>query len=121
MNSTTDNLDNISSMDLQIPIACNLPLPVSFDNYSNVVNSETSCSYNFTSNINDNDSIDEIFLNQKLKQWISDYHVSCNCVNSLLLILRLEGLKLPNDARTLLKTPKALKHSIINVHPGTYI
>jgi len=121
MNSTNDNLDDISSMGLQIPIACNLPSPVLFDNFSNVVNSEDSCSYNIISNINDNDSVDEIPLKQKLQQWISDYHVSYNCVNSLLKILRSEGLKLPKDARTLLKTPKAREHSIISIHPGSYI
>ncbi|CAI6353315.1 unnamed protein product [Macrosiphum euphorbiae] len=43
-------------------------------------------------------------------------------IYSLLKILRLEGLNLPKDARTLLKTPKAREHSIIKyIHPGSYI
>jgi len=122
MNSTTDNLNDFSNMGLQIPIACNSSSLVSFDNFSNVDSSKVSDSNNIISNnLNDNYSVDENPLKQKLQQWISDYHVSHNCVNSLLSILRSEGLKLPKDARTLLKTPKAHEHSIISIHPGSYI
>jgi hypothetical protein len=46
-------------------------------------------------------------------------HISHNCVNKLLEILRSEGLDLSKYVRTLFQTPKS--HSIINVHPGTYI
>lgn len=55
-------------------------------------------------------------LKDKLCKLISDYHISHNCVNELLQILRSEGLDLPKDVSTLLKTPKT--HEIINVHPG---
>lgn len=64
-------------------------------------------------------SSEKITLKDKLRQLICDYHISHNCVNKLLEILRSEGLDLPKDVRTLFQTPK--NHSIINVHPGTYI
>jgi len=60
-----------------------------------------------------------VTLKDKLCKLISDYHISHNCVNELLQILRSEGLDLPKDVRTLLKTPKI--HEIIDVHPGSYI
>lgn len=58
-------------------------------------------------------------LENKLKHLISKYHVSHNFINELLTVLRSEGLKLPKDVRTLLKTPHT--HEIINIHPGSYI
>lgn len=60
-------------------------------------------------------------LHEKLKNWVFDFHVTHNCVNALLVILRSEGLKLPKDTRTLLKTPKTGDHNITSVHPGSYI
>lgn len=58
-------------------------------------------------------------LENKLRHLISKYHVSHNFINELLIVLRSEGLKLPKDVRTLLKTPRA--HEIVNIHPGSYI
>jgi len=58
-------------------------------------------------------------LKEKLKQWVVDYNVSKNSVNSLLGILRTEGLALPKDVRTLMNTPRT--HNIIHINPGTYI
>jgi len=58
-------------------------------------------------------------LEEKLKNIIIKYHVSHNFVNKLLEILRCEGLKLPKDVRTLLKTPRI--HDITVMDPGTYI
>lgn len=72
-------------------------------------------------NINYNDNIDNETLRIKLQKWVAEFHVSHNCLNSLLTILRSENLNLPKDARTLLKTPKANFHTIINVPPGDYI
>ncbi|XP_022166117.1 uncharacterized protein LOC111030759, partial [Myzus persicae] len=60
-------------------------------------------------------------LDTKLSKWILQFHVSHSCVNALLLILISEGHDLPRTTRTLLKTPKAKDHSIINIHPGSYI
>lgn len=73
---------------------------------------------NFASDNYVNDC-DQISLENKLQKLISKYHVSHNFVNELLVILRSEGLKLPKDSRTLLKTPK--KHEIISIEPGSYI
>lgn len=60
-------------------------------------------------------------LNIKLRKLIVKYHVSHNCVNALLSILISEGYDLPRTARTRLNTPKPKDHSIISVHPGSYI
>jgi len=59
-------------------------------------------------------------LYEKLQKWVLDFHVSHNCVNVLLSILRSEGLKLPKDARTLINTPKTGEHKTISIHPGSY-
>jgi len=69
-----------------------------------------------TNNQTENDSLDS-----KLQKWVVDFHVTHNCVNALLAILRSEGLQLPKDTRTLLKTPKTGSHNIISIHPGSYI
>lgn len=44
-------------------------------------------------------------IKEKLQQWVLEYNVSKNSVNSLLNILRTEGLDLPKDVRTLMNTP----------------
>lgn len=73
-------------------------------------------------NYNDNiDTNDTDTLSIKLQKWVAKFHVSHNCLNSLLTILRSENLNLPKDARTLLRTPKANFHTIISVPPGDYI
>jgi len=58
-------------------------------------------------------------IKEKLQQWVLEYNVSKNTVNSLLGILRTEGLDLPKDVRTLMNTPRT--HNIIHIQPGTYI
>lgn len=88
--------------------------------YSNIVNnniSENNINYNLFENDNDSKSP----LKDKLSKLISKYHISHNCVNELLVILRSEGLKVPKDARSLLKTPKSNSHNIINIENGSYI
>lgn len=70
----------------------------------------------FIKNNNDNS-----FLNEKLRKWVFDFHISHNCVNALLSILKSEGLQLPKDIRTLLKTPEISDHNIVSIHPGSYI
>jgi len=66
-----------------------------------------------------------IFLNnnpsvrEKLQQWALDNTVTKTSVNSLLKILRSEGLDLPKDVYTLMNTPRTL--NIIIINPGTYI
>jgi len=65
--------------------------------------------------------IEKTSLDVKLCKWIVDFHVSYNCVNALLIILKSEGLDFPKDTRTLIKTSKANDHTIIPIHPGSYI
>jgi len=64
-----------------------------------------------------NDNISK--LENKIQKWVLQYNVSRNCVNDLLGILRSEGLELPKDVRTLMKTPK--KHNVVDLNPGKYI
>ncbi|KAL5237935.1 hypothetical protein ACI65C_005345 [Semiaphis heraclei] len=61
-----------------------------------------------------NDNISK--LENKIQKWVLQYNVSRNCVNDLLGILRSEGLELPKDVRTLMKTPK--KHNVVDLNPG---
>lgn len=74
---------------------------------------------NFTSNTNY--QTENYSLNLKLQKLAVDFHVTHNCVNALLRVLRSEGLQLPKDTRTLLKTPKTGSHDIFPIHPGSYI
>ncbi|XP_060878980.1 uncharacterized protein LOC132951218 [Metopolophium dirhodum] len=55
----------------------------------------------------------------KLRYWILQYKVSHNGVDSLLSILRSEGIKVPKDVRTLMNTPKTKE--ITNITNGSYI
>jgi len=82
------------------------------DNYHNHINVNFS---NQTENSTIDSEIDS--LDSKLQKWVVDFHVTHNCVNALLTILRSEGLQLPKDTRTLLKTPKTGSHNIISIHP----
>lgn len=50
-----------------------------------------------------------------------EYHVSHNCVNTLLTILISEEHDLSRTARILLKTLELKDHRITSVHPGSYI
>ncbi|KAE9522205.1 hypothetical protein AGLY_017387 [Aphis glycines] len=47
------------------------------------------------------------------------FNVTHNCLNSLLNILRTEGLNVLKDGRTLMKTPS--KHTIIQMNNGSYV
>jgi len=58
-------------------------------------------------------------ISDKLRSWVIKYNVSHNCCNSLLKLMKSEGLKVPNDIRTLMKTPKT--HNIVNISNGSYI
>lgn len=56
---------------------------------------------------------------QKLKSWVFNHNVTRRAVNDLLLILKSAGLNwLPNDSRTLCKTPRSTK--IFSAANGKY-
>lgn len=110
-------LDDSSS----IPLTTTSNSSIHLFNNPNICSTSNSNNNNINYFPNNDNSDNNPSLKQKLQKWISDFHVSHNCINSLLSILRSEGLNLPKDARTLLKTPKACDHSIINIHPGSYI
>ncbi|KAL4132687.1 hypothetical protein QTP88_009805 [Uroleucon formosanum] len=81
----------------------------------------------FTNDINtcsNNHNVNNLLPNksfQLLSQLIAKYHISHNCVNELLVILQSEGLDVPKDVRSLLKTPKSKSHNIIQMENGSYI
>jgi len=60
-----------------------------------------------------------IDLKDKIRFWILHHKVSHNCANSILKIMKSEGLQVPSDVRTLMKTP--LSHEIVNMDNGSYI
>ncbi|XP_016657479.1 uncharacterized protein LOC107882894 isoform X1 [Acyrthosiphon pisum] len=64
-------------------------------------------------------NIDGIDLKDKIRSWILHHKVSHNCVNSILKIMKSEGLQVPSDVPTLMKTP--LSHEIFNIDNGSYI
>ncbi|XP_060882093.1 uncharacterized protein LOC132953757 [Metopolophium dirhodum] len=67
----------------------------------------------------ENNTTQNLSLSDKLRSFIVKYKVSHNCCNSLLKILRSEGLEVPKDVRTLMKTPK--NHEIVAVSGGSYV
>ena len=52
------------------------------------------------------DANDTPTSDDKCRKWATENNLTRACVNGLLAILRHEGLGLPKDARTLLKTPR---------------
>lgn len=58
-------------------------------------------------------------LSEKLRLLFVQFKVSHNFGNCLLTVLRNEGLDVPKDIRTLMKTPT--NHEIINISGGSYI
>lgn len=90
------NETSVQCLELQLPVSDSLE-----QNYNNI-----SCNKKPT-------------IREKLHQWVLDSAVTKNSVNSLLTILRSEGLNLPKDVRTLMNTPR--NHNIITINPGTYI
>jgi len=93
-------------------------------------NDNNTCSNNYNFNnlssnksfqMYKNDGQNNCSLQEKLSQLIAKYHISHNCVNELLVILRSEGLDVPKDVRSLLKTPKSKSHNIIEMENGSYI
>lgn len=60
-----------------------------------------------------------VHLCDKLRHWIVEYKISHNSSNALLNILKSEGMKVPQDVRTLMKTPKT--QEICLMSNGTYI
>lgn len=110
--STTTNLvvsysstsNNSSGLDNHLNIFSNLPYVF---NESPLYSVEKNEMHNFAS------------ICDKLRFWVVKYNVSHNCCNSLLQIIKSEGLKVPKDIRTLMKTPKS--HNIFNLSNGSYI
>lgn len=56
-------------------------------------------------------------LLDKLRHWVLEFKISHNSCNSLLNIMRSEGLKVPKDVRALMRTPKT--HEICDMTNGT--
>lgn len=94
---------NFGINDVNIPLACG---------NDNIVNKLFKTS---------NSPFESSSFDKKLCQLIIKYKISHNCVNELLEILRSEGLNVPKDARTLLKTPKSKSHEINHIENGSYI
>lgn len=67
----------------------------------------------------ENDATNNLTISDKLQLLITQYKVSHNFCNSLLQVLKSEGLDVPKDVRTLMKTPK--NHTIVNISGGSYI
>jgi len=58
-----------------------------------------------------------VSISDKLRFWVVKYNVFHNCCNSLLKLMKSENV--PNDKRTLMKTPKT--QNIVNMTNGSYI
>jgi len=113
----------ISSNTIQVetpPIVNNLFSISGSDNFSEVQNciniiSDTLLIPNCKETLNNSSTN----ICDKLSYWILQYKISHNGVDSLLSILRSEGIKVPKDVQTLMKTPKTKE--ITNITNGSYI
>lgn len=80
-----------------------------------------SLNTNLNLNLSDNHQLPQIKQNpsidikDKLRQWVIKHNISHNATNSLIDILKEEGLNIPNDVSTLMKTPK-ISHEIVAVY-----
>lgn len=60
-------------------------------------------------------------LSDDLRKCFHAHNISQNCITDLLGILRRHGhLELPNDARSLMRTPRCLPN-VVNVRGGQYV
>ncbi|KAL5233986.1 hypothetical protein ACI65C_001396 [Semiaphis heraclei] len=101
-------------------VSSSIPQTYVCSNFNSISNSTNNVLTNMSVPNNSNHVIsDNLSLEEKLKNIIIKYHVSHNFVNELLEILRCEGLKLPKDVRTLLRTPK--NHEILVMDPETLL
>lgn len=97
---------------LNQPIASNYCIPY-------IENCSTFQVVNDTPLSIENNATQNLSLSDKLRSLIVKYKISHNCCNSLLQILRSEGLEVPKDVRTLMKTPK--NHEIVHISGGSYV
>ncbi|KAE9524037.1 hypothetical protein AGLY_015684 [Aphis glycines] len=128
-NSTTNLPDVQSNIEIDHTVIDTQSL-----SFPNII-SQVQCSSNsHLSTINSNSSLNisydthlphlkhktNISVKDKLRQWVIKHKISHNATNSLLGILKCEGLNVPIDVRTLMKTPTKPQEVIIMGH-GSYI
>lgn len=68
---------------------------------------------------NNENVFNSVSISEKLRSWVVKHNISHSGVNALLRILKTEGLCVPNDVRTLMKTSKV--HQIQNLSNGSYV
>lgn len=61
-----------------------------------------------------------IDIKDKLRQWVIKHNISHNATNGILSILKNEGLSVPTDVRTLMKTPR-ISQEVVTMGHGSYI
>lgn len=108
LNSVHENNFNFTSNNNCVPpVAENWPIENVINNSSDFSNNDddNSTTQLFNSS-SDNELSDKINLRDKIRSWIIQYKVSHNSANCILKIMKSEGLNIPKDVRTLMKTPK---------------
>jgi hypothetical protein len=122
----SSNMTQVESLSIvnNLFSSCNSGSDIAFNIHQEKVNN-----YNFPEiqncNISDTPNFKETLNNSstnlcdKLRYWILQYKVSHSGVDSLLSILRSEGINVPKDVRTLMNTPKTKE--ITNITNESYI
>lgn len=114
---------SLSDSDIMIPaVECSDMLDKLHDSNNCIPCIDTSSKFQTTNDIPlliENNASKNVSLSDKLRLLIVKYKVSHNFCNSLLQILQSEGLDVPKDVRTLMKTPK--NHEIFDVSGGSYV
>lgn len=104
--------DTIFNLPTEPNILIDQNIPI-FNNVNDSKNNTLNNNFSNTSNTV------ETHICDKLRAWNIQFNVTHNCLNCLLNILRTEGLNVPKDGRTLMKTPS--KHTIIQMNNGSYV
>ncbi|KAF0722100.1 Uncharacterized protein FWK35_00032924, partial [Aphis craccivora] len=127
---------NITNNDLPLKLSVSVKDPMIPECLLNTLNFETVQSNNFNlgfdafndPTITNHDPMSpmlevdlqkNVCITDKLRLLIIKHKVSHNFCNSLLQLLKSEGLDVPKDIRTLMKTPKL--HDIVDISGGYYI
>jgi len=142
------NLEKKKTPKMQLQFNCSTDLPNTQSNkeinrtvidtqvptFPNIVLCEVQCGSNayFSTNSNLNPNISDdiqlphlkqkpnIDIKDKLRHWVIKHKISHNATNSILGILKCEGLNVPVDVRTLMKTPTTPQKIVVMGH-GSYI
>ncbi|XP_050065857.1 uncharacterized protein LOC126554901, partial [Aphis gossypii] len=111
----------IDTQSLSFPNIVSCEVQSSSNSHLSTINSNSSLKISYDTHLPHLKQKTNISVKDKLRQWVIKHKISHNATNSLLGILKCEGLNVPIDVRTLMKTPTKPQEVIIMGHGSYYI